>query len=101
MHVLFFIFSPCIHSCLHYAALIDHDCVAPSGERADRPGGGTGREDQGPGELFGGAPAETGLHGGDAAAGKTQAVTRGENILSMFLLEQTCERCLHSLQVAN
>lgn len=44
-------------------------CVS-SGERPDRPGGGAGREDQRLGKFSRGAPAETGLHWGDAATGK-------------------------------
>lgn len=42
-----------------------------TGERFDGPGGGTGRENQRFGNLFGRAPTETGLYRGDAATGKT------------------------------
>lgn len=40
-----------------------------AGECADRPGGSSGREDPGPGLVFGRAQGETQRHRGDAAAG--------------------------------
>lgn len=45
------------------------DFVLFAGECVDRPGGGSGGEDSGPGLVFGRSQGETQRHGGDAAAG--------------------------------
>lgn len=76
----------------------------PSGERSDRPGGGSGREDQRPWEFFRGTPAETGIYGGDATTGKTRRIHCGQlltvllpDLYIIFNVTQTIREALRSV----